>query len=291
MEPRHCVTPSSGKRIHSIACGTAKPTFHFLHANGLCAGTYLPLFENFRDDFSILATDLPGHGDSAHHGFRKITHWDIFVDPVKEAIVRHMNPPVVGAGHSLGAVVTLLTAARYPGLFSRIVLIDPVIFSSHFLWLFSFGQKTGLIKDHPLSRGARRRKTVFRNREEALERFSTGRGMFRTWNREFIEAYCAHGLAWNGRGEGRLKCSPETEAQIYESILLDIWDYPGRVTCPTLLVRGEKSDTFKAAAAQTLQRRIRGSRLVTVSGAGHFIPMEKPGPCRDLIVNFVKEEI
>ena len=288
MKPSHCVTPSSGKRIHSIACGTEKPTFHFLHANGLCAGAYLPLFECFSGDFPILATDLPGHGDSTHHGFSKIAHWDIFVDHVKEAILQNMTPPVVGAGHSLGAVVTLLTAARYPGLFSHIVLMDPVIFTRPVLWLFSFGQKTGLMKDNPLSRGARRRKTIFRNRKEALERFSTGRGMFKTWTREFIEAYCAHSLAWNGQGEGRLKCSPETEAQIYESILLDIWDYPGRITCPTLLIRGEKSDTFTAAAARTLQGHIRGSQLVTVPGAGHFIPMEKPGECRDAILDFLK---
>jgi pimeloyl-ACP methyl ester carboxylesterase len=288
MEYRDITTLSSGKHLHSIACGNGDLPLHYLHANGLCAGTYLPLFEHCQNDFNIFATDIPGHGDSAPHGPNRILHWDIFVDPVKEALIRHMKQPVIGAGHSLGAVVTLLTAVKYPGLFSHIVLIDPVVFTNPMLFLLAMAKKSGIMKLNPLAQGARRRRTVFESREKTLKRFSTGRGMFRTWEQGFIQAFCDHGLSWHDNGPGVLKCCPETEAQIYESVLMDIWSYPKKVTCPTLIIRGEKSDTFMASAARTLVKQIKGSHLVTVPGATHFIPMEKPVEIKNSILDFVK---
>lgn len=290
MELRDITTLSSGKRLHSIACGNGEIPFHYLHANGLCAGTYLPLFEHFQNDFNIFATDIPGHGDSDHHGYKRILHWDIFVDHVKDALVSHMKPPVVGAGHSLGAVVTLLTAIKYPELFSHIVLMDPVIFTKPMLFFLSMAKKSGIMKLNPLAQGARRRRTAFDSREQALKRFSAGRGMFKTWEQGFIREFCNHGLYWKADGSGTLKCDPETEAQIYESVLLDIWDYPEKVTCPTLIIRGGKSDTFTAAAARTLNKQIKGSSLVTIPETTHFIPMEKPMEIKNIILDFLKKK-
>jgi len=290
MDYRNISTLSSNKHLHSIACGNGDLPLHYLHANGLCAGTYLPLFKYFQDDFTIFATDIPGHGDSASHGSNRILHWDIFVDPVKDALLRHMKPPVIGVGHSLGAVVTLLIAVKYPELFSHIVLIDPVIFTRPMLFLLSMANKSGIMKLNPLAQGARRRRTTFDSREQALNRFSAGRGMFRTWGPEFIQAFCAHGLTWQDNGPGALKCCPETEAQIYESVLLDIWNYPKKVTCPTLIIRGEKSDTFMASAARILNKQIKDSSLVTIPGTTHFIPMEKPLEIKDCILNFIKKQ-
>ncbi len=289
MEHLNLITHAAGRKVHSIACGKGDIPFHFLHANGLCAGTYLPLFELLENDFTMLATDIPGHGDSAPHGTERIRHWDVFVDPVKDAIQTHMKPKVVGAGHSLGAVVTLLAAAKHPELFSHIILIDPVIFIRPMLLLFALARRTGLMPWNPLAQGARRRKTVFESQDEALRRFTSGRGMFGTWNRPYIEAFCHHGLSWNGDGTGSLKCHPETEAQIYESILLDIWNYPPKISCPALIIRGERSNTFTAPAGRAVHRNIRNSSLVTVPDTTHFVPMENPEACRRAIMNFLSE--
>ena len=290
MDIQSVFTNSSGKTIHSIVCGQGKKPLHFLHANGFCAGVYLPFYTYFEKEFRIVATDIPGHGDSDHHGMARILHWDIFVDDVKQAMEKNMETPVVGVGHSLGAVITLLAAAKHPGLFSHIILIDPVIFSKPMIFLLYLAKKAGLMKHNPLASGARRRKTRFKNHDEALRRFSSGRGMFKTWRDEFVQSYCDHGLKWEADGSGQLKCDPETEAQIYESVLLDIWNYPGRITCPVLLIRGERSTTFTPSAASILRKKIPGASLETVPGASHFIPMEKPVECMKLIENFLKNK-
>ncbi len=279
---------SSGKKIHSIKSGNGDIPFHFLHANGLCAGTYLPFLELFSDNFNIIATDIPGHGDSDHHGVDLITHWDIFIDDIKESITQNFETPVVGVGHSLGAVVTYITAAKYPELFSKIILIDPVIFPKRKLIPIGIAKKLGILnKIIPLSIGARRRKKVFDNREEAYTRFSSGKGMFKTWSDEFIKSYTFHGLKEEDGGQVSLKCNPETEAQIYESILLDIWAYPKKIKCPTLLIRGENTDTFDKYAAKRLLKEINECRLVNVADSGHFVPMENASLCKKLLQEFI----
>lgn len=288
MKHQHIYINSSGKKIHVIKSGTGEPPLHFLHANGMCAGTYIPFTDLFSKQFTTVSTDIPGHGDSDHHGEKTILHWDIFIDHIKASIVHNFDAPVVGVGHSLGAVVTYITAARYPELFSKLILIDPVIFPKRKLFIISAAKKFGFLhKINPLPAGARRRKNTFKNREEAYTRFTSGNGMFKTWKDDFIESFTRYGLKEEKSGKVSLKCAPETEAQIYESLLLDIWTYPKKIKSPTLLIRGEKSDTFDKYAAKRLVKEIKDCRLITIEDAGHFVPMERPDLCFKTIQDFV----
>ena len=47
----------------------------------------------------------------------------------------------------------------------------------------------GLARIIPLARKARRRKKTFQGKLEALKRFTSGRGIFKTWSKEFVEAF------------------------------------------------------------------------------------------------------
>jgi pimeloyl-ACP methyl ester carboxylesterase len=138
---------------------------------------------------------------------------------------------------------------------------------------------------------ARRRKRVFRSRQEAFERFSAGRGMFKTWSDEFIHAYLECGLLEKDAEGAILKCDPELEAQIFEAIPLDAWRYAGAIRCPVLAIRGEHSRTFVPQAARRLGRLVKDYTLCTVPGSGHFIPMEKPSECARLIIDFVRRKV
>lgn len=290
MDYENIFINSSGKKIHAIKSGTGEKPLHFLHANGLCAGTYLPFLELFSEQFKTIATDIPGHGDSSHHGVNLITHWDIFIEDIKESITKNFNGPVTGVGHSLGAVITFITAARYPELFSKIILIDPVIFPKRMLIPIGIAKKLGFLnKIIPLANGARRRKKIFDSREEAYSRFSSGKGMFATWSEDFIKSYTTYGLKDEKDGRVSLKCDPETEAQIYESILLDIWSYPRKIKCPTLLLRGEMTDTFNTYAARRLIKEVNNCRLINIPESGHFVPMENPELCYQQIRAFVEK--
>lgn len=287
MEFSDIFIESSGKKLHCIRCGKGDTPLHFLHANGLCAGAYLPFLKLFENEFRIIATDIPGHGDSDHHGSARIKHWNMFIEPIKDVVEKTIKVPAVGIGHSLGAVTTLIIAAKHPHLFSKIILIDPVIFPKRKLFLIAILKKLGLMKQVPLAKGARRRKKVFSSLIEAYERFSSGHGMFKTWPDEFIRAYSEYGLKTEINGSLKLKCDPETEAQIYESILLDIWDYPKKIKCPVLVIQGKNSDTFDRYAAKRLHKELPDCSLITIPDAGHFVAMEKANECKKNIINFI----
>mgnify|MGYP001545593985 CR=1 FL=1 len=104
-----------------------------------------------------MASDVRGNGVSDLPDIHRVQHWNIFADDLKTLIDQTMSPPIVGIGHSLGAVTTYMAAATYPRLFSAIILIDPPIFSGRMLWFIAVVYWLGLARRIPLARPARRR--------------------------------------------------------------------------------------------------------------------------------------
>jgi len=261
---------------------------HLLHANGFCAGTYSPFVRFLLNDLHVFAGDIRGHGGTELNGNDRIRHWDIFADDLRYLIEGIMAPPVIGIGHSLGAVTTYIAAAESPHLFSGIVLIDPVILPREKLWTIRVLKMFGLAGKIPLAKGARRRKRTFKSRLDAFRRFASGRGLFKSWSEDFIDAYLECGLLEKDSETAVLRCDPEMEAQIFESVPLNVWAYAPRIRCPVLLIRGEQSATFQPEVADTLTSIIADCRLETIPRAGHFIPMEQPEACAQAIVAFVR---
>jgi pimeloyl-ACP methyl ester carboxylesterase len=290
-EPAEGFVHASDGRLHYLDWGGAGLQVHFMHGNGFCAGTYAPFIANLSGELHIFASDVRGHGDSLNLNHRRIRNWKIFVKDLKAIIEQVMTPPIVGMGHSLGAVTTYMAAAEYPHLFSGIVLIDPVILPRRLLWLLAGLKLLGLTGKIPLARAARRRRRSFQGKKEALKLFAAGRGIFKTWHREFIDAYLECGLLEKDAETAVLKCDPELEAQIFESIPLNVWRYAKKITCPVLAIRGAVSDIFFADAAQRLTGRIADFELQTVPHSGHFPPMEKPEQCARFILDFIQRKI
>ncbi len=132
----------------------------------------------------------------------------------------------------------------------------------------------------PLAHSARHRRRVFSNKRSAFERFASGKGVFKYWSPEFIEAYLACGLLEKDADTALLTCDPELEAQIFESVPLNVWSYAKKVSCPVLVIRGAASDTFVATAARRLEDKMPNIELATIPRAGHFVPMEQPPDLR-----------
>ena len=58
-----------------------------------------------------------------------IQDWKPFSDDLLRFLAAARQPaPVIGVGHSIGAIVTLRAALRDPGKFRALILIDPVLF-------------------------------------------------------------------------------------------------------------------------------------------------------------------
>ena len=278
-------------KIHYLDWGGSGPVAHLLHANGFCAGTYSPFVKHLMDELRIVASDLRGHGDSDRPKLKRVSNWHIFADDLKELIEQTMSPPIIGMGHSLGAVTTYIAAAKYPRLFSAIILIDPAILPRRKLWWFAALRMIGLAGNRQLAQAARRRRKTFQGKSEALKRFTSGHGIFKSWSQEFVEAYLECGLLEKDSETAVLKCDPELEAQIFESVPFDVWRYAKKIACPVLAIRGEHSEVFTADSAGRLKHIISDYELATIPDAGHFVPMGKPQKCARVIAEFIHRKL
>jgi pimeloyl-ACP methyl ester carboxylesterase len=57
---------------------------------------------------------------------------------------------------------------------------------------------------------------------------------------------------------------------------MDLWEPLGRITCPTLLVRGAESDILSSEIAERMLAALPDASLVEIPGAGHTVPGDQP---------------
>lgn len=268
-----------------IAFGAETPTpdIVFIHATGFNARTYRALLAPLGDRFHVLALDMRGHGlttlPARTFGY---TSWRRHRDDLI-AVLEHFNAPVTLAGHSMGGIISLLTAGHRTDLVCGLALIDPVILPSaaYALWQVPLAP---LVQRHTMgmAKGAAKRRSTFPDRETAVEAL-TGRGIFRTFPRDVIIDYVADGLIEDGKGGFKLACRPEYEAATYCAQRNDPWGALRRVTDPMVLLRAERGSTVAEAAMHRIAAMKPDARLATVEGASHMIPMERPGRVRAAI--------
>jgi len=288
MEPSEGYIDVPGGRLHYLDWGGSGPMAHFLHGNGFCAGTYTPFIKHIVKDLRVIASDVRGHGGSDFDRIQPVRSWRVFAKDLKVVIERTAQPPIIGMGHSLGAVSTCIAAAAFPALFRMVVLVEPVFLLPRRIAVIGLMRALGLRGRLPRARAARRRRRMFRNKAEALGRLLSGRGAFKAWSPEFVEAYLECGLLEKDSESAVLTCDPELEAQIFESIPLEVWGYVKRLRCPVLAIRGEQSDVFLPGAANRLKRLAVDCEVDTIAGTGHFPTMEKPEECAKVIREFLR---
>jgi len=84
-----------------------------------------PLTGLLSQRFSAIAIDLPGYGESPP--LPKRVTIPAYVDLLADFIEEMTDGPVVLVGHSMGGMISLTLALRYPVLVERMVLIAPTI--------------------------------------------------------------------------------------------------------------------------------------------------------------------
>jgi pimeloyl-ACP methyl ester carboxylesterase len=67
------------------------------------------------------------------------------------------------------------------------------------------------------------------------------------------------------------------------------WPLVERIVCPTLVVRGERSDVFHDEDAEKLARALPGGRWTRVANAGHSVQGDNPRGLLDALLKFFGE--
>ncbi len=260
-----------------------RPLIHFMHGNGFCGATYWNFLRHFKTGYGLFLHDVQGHGDSdPGEGF---PGWKATVTRTATVIQQHpvtqTKLPLIGMGHSFGAAVTLMTAARHPELFRCLVLVDPVLFPPGLKRLLRYFP--GL---NPIVAQARKRTPHWPTRQAAWD-YLHQRGIFRGVEDDALACYIDHGLEHRADGL-HLKCPRETEAQIFASMPLGLWSAVKGVQCPVYILHGRNSYPFVSRGAKRAAR-LNSCITVETTRGGHCFMLEHPREAHERIETYLQK--
>jgi len=133
-------------KIRYLKAGTGKKTLVLIHGFGDTSHMWIPLFDVFGTDYTILAPDMRGLGDSS----RPATGYDkkTIAADIRELVKSLGYQKIDLVGHDIGLMVAYSYAAQYPTEVEKLALLEaPIpgigdiwekIYTTPALWHFHF---------------------------------------------------------------------------------------------------------------------------------------------------------
>jgi lipase len=244
------------------------PPMIFLHATGFLPWLWHPIAVKLSSHYQIIVPYFSNHrgGDPAKGGI----NWLLLAEDFSMFCKRlNIDNPLL-VGHSMGATISAMVTALYGVQSKGMVLIEPIFLPR------SFYLAQMSVSDHPLARKAIQRKNSWQNEAEAMEYFKS-KALFTSWNEEVLKLYVRYGMIRTHTGTLQLACSPQHEAALFMGgMQYDPWPLLPNVTCPVLILEGEKSENRHLIdLTEVVSHLSQGSHKI-IKGAGHLIPMELP---------------
>lgn len=276
---------------HQDFGGTGQP-LHFLHANGYPPACYKPLLETLARHYRVFGMLLrPLWPQSDPQALRD---WRPLSNDLRLYLAKVQLAPVIGMGHSIGAVVTLRAALQEPSLFRALVLVDPVLLPVKQILQLRILRALGLSRRmNARVEAALRRRRRFDDLEQLFAGYRR-RDIFRFFSDQQLRALVRGITQPCANGGYELAYSPEWEARIYKTGMwndLDLWKGLQGLNVPTLILRGEQTDTFWETTGHEVQARNPAIRVVTVPQATHLVPMEKPEEVFESAQSFLAQSL
>lgn len=252
---------ATGGRAHE----TGRPLALFVHGAGL-DHTVWALQSRWLafHGWNVLALDLPGHGRSQGPPLPSIAAMAAWLAAVVAAAApEEGEPPMQAAliGHSMGSLIALEAAARFPGCVRSLVLIGSAAAMPVHPELLA----AAAVDDHA-----------------AID-------MVNLWGygyRAGLGGSRAPGVWMAGAGERILERAPPgvlhndlAACNAYRDSLASA----AKLAAPTLLICGERDQMTPLKSARALAAAIPGVVLLTLAGAGHMLLAERPEEVLDAI--------
>ncbi|MEZ5894370.1 MAG: alpha/beta hydrolase [Parvularculaceae bacterium] len=262
-----------------------KPPLLFCHATGFCASAYKSMLSILSADFDVTALDLRGHGRTRLPADpAALKSWRIHRDDVGAFLDRQAREGWTLAGHSMGAIVSLLTAQGRTDV-AALRLIEPVLPP---LWMTVMaGTPLWPLLTHriPLVEQARRRRAEWPDRESAAASYGR-KALFAGWAEGVLGDYLEDGLRETADGFA-LSCSPAWEAATFAAQANPSWQALASLPAPAAVFAADHPSSTVSARGR---RRINALKIPLITGAGvsHLAPMEQPALAAGFIAGALK---
>lgn len=248
----------SSAEIRELGAG---PVVILVHGFPLDGAMWSGVARALAPKFRVLKPDLPGRGNSDVAAPAGIAGYADFL----EALLAGLAEPVGIAGFSFGGYITLELMKRRPDKVRGLALVD-----------------TRASADDPLAR-AKRDETIAAVRENGV--------------RPVVETMPAKLLSPESVGRPDLlervqRMIARQKPETVEADLVAMRERPDstsflpEIAVPTLVVVGSEDVLTPPADSQAMAVAIPGARLVTVPGAGHLTPMERPRAVAEALGEF-----
>jgi esterase len=263
-------------RLHYLDWGVkGRHPILFLHGGGLNAHTWDLVCLMLRHRYHCLALDQRGHGDSeweptADYRFdAQVADVEGFIEKLK------LERPLL-VGHSMGGFAAMGYAIRHAASMAGLVLVDiaPEI------------SMQGSLKIRDFIKMDREMDSVEDFVERALK-FNPMR------NRELLRRSLLHNLRQQPNGRWAWKHDPNRMPQNFEHERDErktmIMDNAQNIVCPTLVLRGSRSDVLTDESAKEFSESVPKGRWLRIENAGHTIQGDNPRALLDALDPFLKE--
>jgi pimeloyl-ACP methyl ester carboxylesterase len=261
-------------RFHYLDWGGNGHPILFLHGGGINAHTWDVVSLMLRERYHCIALDQRGHGDSEwspaiDYGVAtQVGDVEGFIEKLGLA-----NPVLVG--QSMGGLNSIAYAIRQSPKMKGLVVVDvgPEINSAGTQRIREFSSTPELesleafleraVKFNPIRDPRVLRRSLFYN----LRQLPTGKWSLKHDQRR------ASDDSWRIAAEQR------------ERILRDV----AKISCPTLILRGGKSDVLTDEAAERFAHMLPHARWVRVENAGHNVQGDNPSGLLDAMNPFLRD--
>ena len=255
-----------------------EPLVLFFHGNSFPASTYNVMLNALRErGMQVQALEKIGHNPA----YPVTNNWPHLVEEVhafaKPLIDLHTGP-VVFVGHSLGGMLSLMLAAKYPHLAHAVVMVDAPAVGGWQAKVLRLSKKLSLNQKFSPGAISRTRRNEWFSIDEAHAHFA-GKKAFARWDPQVLNDYVNYGTQDAETAEGRkrvLSFDRAIETLIYESLPHNLEHLLKKhpLACPVSLVAARHSREMRLAGSDFTQKITKG-RICIIDGT-HLVPMEKP---------------
>ena len=241
-----------GVRIRYLSVGRGKPLL-LLHGWGTSLDTFAAMTEDLKRQFCITAFDFPGHGGSD----MPPATWavDDFVRLTLGVLAALGIERTSVLGHSFGGRVAIKLCAAHPDIVDRLVLADAA--------------------------GVPPPQTAKRRLKRFASRFANTVGRLGRPGQAVRRAIVGRIASTDYLNAGPIR------ATFLAIVREDLRPALPKIEAPTLLIWGESDEDTTLADARTMEKLIRGSRLLVIKNAGHFSYLDQYGRFRLAIIPFL----